>query len=205
MARPRLYSDAERRERHRIVSSRYYYENKEKCHKASIGWRDKNRDRAQELERIRFHANPEKMYLKGVKYRAHNKEKRRQTEQSWRERNRTKASAIYHRYRSRKISAPGHDYTKAEHIEGRWKVFDGKCWICNKTAEANDHVKPLDAGGSHYPANLRPICISCNSRKKNRWPIPGFVFERVETPSTLAIQHVNTLGGYLRCRPAATH
>lgn len=204
MGRPNVYTDAERKERHRVASSMYYYKHKEKCKASVYRWREKNPEKSKAIDRAFFKRNPFKMYLKGVKYRTKNKEKRRQIEQSWRERNRTKASAIYQRYRSKKISAPGYDYTKAEHIEARWKVFDNKCWICTKPANHTDHVKPLDAGGTNYPANLRPICISCNSRKKNRWPIPGFVFERVETPSTLAIQHCNILGGYLRCRPAAT-
>jgi hypothetical protein len=33
-----------------------------------------------------------------------------------------------------------------------------------------DHVKPLARGGSNWPANLRPACKSCNSRKGARWP-----------------------------------
>lgn len=179
MGRPKVFSPTEYKIRRRISAMKYYLSNRQKCMAASNKWRAANIEKVRELDREWFHNNPEKMYLKGVKYRSKNKEKRRNIEQLWRDKNRSKVHAIGHRYRSKKQSAPGFDYTTHTHIEGRWSMFGGRCWICNKQANQTDHVKPLDSGGHHYPANLRPICISCNSRKKNRWPIPRFVFERV--------------------------
>jgi hypothetical protein len=75
-------------------------------------------------------------------------------------------------YLLRKRNALGYDYTTDEMIRGRWEMFGNLCWICGEPATATDHVKPLSKGGSHYPANLRPICKRCNSSKGNKWPYP---------------------------------
>jgi HNH endonuclease len=44
-------------------------------------------------------------------------------------------------------------------------MWGGRCWMCGGQATATDHVKALVCGGSNWPANLRPICQPCNSRK----------------------------------------
>lgn len=64
------------------------------------------------------------------------------------------------------------DYTTWALVAARFAMWGGKCWICGVPAEARDHVKPLSKGGRHLPANIRPICHSCNSRKNARWPFP---------------------------------
>lgn len=56
-------------------------------------------------------------------------------------------------------------------LAARWAMWGGKCWMCGTFATATDHVKPLCKGGSNWPANLRPACKPCNSRKGRRWPI----------------------------------
>jgi 5-methylcytosine-specific restriction endonuclease McrA len=55
-------------------------------------------------------------------------------------------------------------------LAARWDYYGGKCWICGVDAQAWDHVKPVVKGGANIPANLRPVCKSCNSRKRDRWP-----------------------------------
>ncbi|NAE18264.1 hypothetical protein GUJ16_13385 [Enterococcus hirae] len=44
--------------------------------------------------------------------------------------------------------------------------------MCGHPASEIDHVKPLSRGGSAWPANLRPACRTCNSKKRARWPYP---------------------------------
>ena len=87
---------------------------------------------------------------------------------NWRMRNKDKITADYARRRARESNADG-DAT-AEQIAGRWEMYGWRCYICGVPAEATDHVIPLAVGGSNWPANLRPICKSCNSRKGAEWP-----------------------------------
>ena len=74
--------------------------------------------------------------------------------------------------RARKLAAPGAEYATKDMIASRWQMYGGSCWMCGKEAVATDHVKPLSAGGSHFPSNLRPACTSCNSSKSAKWPYP---------------------------------
>lgn len=59
----------------------------------------------------------------------------------------------------------------ADAIASRIEYYGRLCWICRTAPyEAIDHVKPIRHGGSNWPANLRPACKSCNSRKGSKWP-----------------------------------
>lgn len=64
--------------------------------------------------------------------------------------------------------AEGH--ASAAAVRARVAFYGGRCWICGGEANSIDHVKPLARGGSKWPANLRPACRSCNSKKGQRWP-----------------------------------
>ncbi len=69
----------------------------------------------------------------------------------------------------RVTTAPG--TASPEQIAARVAVYGGLCWICRAAPyDALDHVKPLARGGSNWPANLRPACTPCNSRKGAKWP-----------------------------------
>lgn len=74
------------------------------------------------------------------------------------------------RRRARKLAAPGHGYTTPALIAARCEMWGWRCYLCGAPMQAIDHVIPLAKGGAHWPANLRPICKRCNSRKKDRWP-----------------------------------
>ena len=89
----------------------------------------------------------------------------------WRSQNREILRAIGAKRRAIEKEASGAKYTTVAHISARWEYYGWRCYLCGRPAEATDHVIPLAKGGSHFPANLRPICTSCNSTKKDRWPI----------------------------------
>lgn len=57
----------------------------------------------------------------------------------------------------------------AEQLSARIAYYGGRCYVCHGAATEIDHVKPLAAGGCRWPANLRPICKPCNSRKGASW------------------------------------
>lgn len=43
------------------------------------------------------------------------------------------------------------------------------CALCKQEKKLTvDHIKPLSRGGSNYIANIQPLCIGCNSRKKDK-------------------------------------
>ncbi len=77
---------------------------------------------------------------------------------------------IAKQYRARKFCAAGTEYTTAAMIRARCEMFGNLCWICGEPMETIDHVKPLSKGGGHWPCNLRPACVPCNTRKKDKWP-----------------------------------
>jgi 5-methylcytosine-specific restriction endonuclease McrA len=59
----------------------------------------------------------------------------------------------------------------AEELASRIAFYGGICWICRVAPwEHIDHVKPLDKGGPHMLANLRPACGPCNISKNAQWP-----------------------------------
>jgi 5-methylcytosine-specific restriction endonuclease McrA len=56
-----------------------------------------------------------------------------------------------------------------EQLAARVAYYGGRCHICREAANEIDHVKPVAAGGSNWPANLRPICGRCNRSKGATW------------------------------------
>lgn len=60
-----------------------------------------------------------------------------------------------------------------EQRAARFSMWGGRCWICGvANATEEDHVKPISQAGWHALSNLRPICHSCNARKRGTWPLP---------------------------------
>jgi 5-methylcytosine-specific restriction endonuclease McrA len=87
------------------------------------------------------------------------------------------ANRAYIRNReARKIGAAG--TCTEEQAAARWAMYGGRCWMCGGTATDDDHYKPLSTrrmppgskAASNWPANIRPACGPCNSRKHDKWP-----------------------------------
>jgi 5-methylcytosine-specific restriction endonuclease McrA len=101
---------------------------------------------------------------------ATNPERSRASHAAWKKANPATVADHNLARRGRKLGAEG-VATVAE-IAARWTYHGDKCWICGGIATATDHVKPLAKGGSNWPANLRPVCLTCNSSKHAKWPYP---------------------------------
>lgn len=56
----------------------------------------------------------------------------------------------------------------AEKLRAKWDYYGGRCYLCGAKAVETDHVVPIARGGTGWPANLRPVCVSCNRRKSNK-------------------------------------
>lgn len=141
-------------------------------------YRERNPEKSRESARKqaakqRSSWSPERKLAFNEYYRLWGKEnrvKRRDIERRYREANRDKIRAKNRRRASKRRGAPGsctYDQQKA-----RWDLYGGLCWMCGALATSIDHVKPIEAGGSEFAANLRPACRSCNSSKGQKWPFP---------------------------------
>lgn len=91
------------------------------------------------------------------------REKKLARNREWVKNNPLKVLASVHQYRVRFLKARG--TCSAEQLKERVNFFGAKCAYCGGPFNAIDHVIPLSKGGTHWPANLRPACKSCNSHK----------------------------------------
>lgn len=89
----------------------------------------------------------------------------------WRKNNPVLVQALWRNRAARERSARG----SATALQVRWRVayYGDRCAYCHGPVQQIDHVKPLAAGGTNFPANLRPTCAACNRRKHARWPLPA--------------------------------
>ena len=79
----------------------------------------------------------------------------------------TAAKTRISRYRSKKKHLVS-TLTKEEWQEAL-TFFNGHCAYClTGLAECQEHVKPVDKGGSYAADNIVPACLKCNSSKGNR-------------------------------------
>jgi len=106
------------------------------------------------------------------KYRAEHSEQIAIYLRQWSEDNPKAVRAIQQRRRAKRSSleARAQGDATAEQLDARMAYYGYKCWVCGGPFEAVDHVKPLNKGGSNWPANLRPACTHCNCSKKDTWP-----------------------------------
>lgn len=91
---------------------------------------------------------------------------------AWQEANaeRMKLHDARKRYKRRGQMVETHIPFSVDQLSQKIAYWGNRCWVCKGAFEAVDHMKPVSKGGPHMLANLRPICRSCNSRKRNHWP-----------------------------------
>jgi 5-methylcytosine-specific restriction endonuclease McrA len=86
---------------------------------------------------------------------------------AWYQANRLHALATAHNARAAREGVSG--TVTAEQLLARLTYYGHRCYLCGSAPNGFDHVKPLAAGGPNIPANLRPVCGPCNSRKGATW------------------------------------
>ena len=152
--------NAEYREAHRVESAAYRAANAEQRRAYMAAYREAH----PEVMRKWLAANPGRGHANAVAWHAAH----------------PGANRAYIRNReARKIGAAG--TCSEEQAAARWAMFGGRCWMCGGPATDDDHVKPLSTRrmpqgstpGSNWPANIRPACGPCNSRKNDNWPWEG--------------------------------
>lgn len=107
-------------------------------------------------------------------YRRHrdNRDRRRRTQREWELRNveRVRLSGRIKQMRRRALLRAATGCASLEQVMARVAFYGYRCWMCGAERQSIDHVIPLAKGGSNWPANLRPVCTTCNSRKQDRLP-----------------------------------
>lgn len=119
--------------------------------------------------------NPEKAKEKRERYNARHPGRRAVLYRLNLERNRMLKRVNAARRRARLRDA--HGDASAQDILARVAFYGERCWICRAPWEQVDHVIPLAEGGTHWPANLRPICAECNYVKAAKRLDPNTIKE----------------------------
>jgi 5-methylcytosine-specific restriction endonuclease McrA len=143
----------------------YHEENREKRLEYNRKYYEANRERFLANAHQHRQANPEyaREHYEGnrEKYREHNREYCRQ--------NREKVRTMRSNYRARLANAEG-SHTEHEWLEVVWRQGFA-CAHCDGIKPLHrDHIMPLSKGGSNYISNIQGLCLSCNSRKKDKMP-----------------------------------
>lgn len=144
-----------------------------------------NRERLLQAARKRYRANPQPHKDRAKDWAHANPERRREIIASYSRRHVEQLTAKGREWREKHPEMVREkERRRREHIrqlgtritkkdrEERASMFGHRCYICGESCTGMDHVKPLNAGGLHVPANLRPCCSRCNSRKGTQWPFP---------------------------------
>jgi len=102
------------------------------------------------------------------KYYATHKEELAAKQRKWQLENPGKVRAYSANRRALKKQADG-SFT-AKEFRALCKKYTNKCLCCGSTDESLtvDHVIPLNKGGSNDIDNIQPLCLSCNSRKRDK-------------------------------------
>ncbi len=151
-----------------IYFSKWRSDNRNKINEYAAKYRLANIESARESDRIRYHKNKDRYLAKQRERYKSNPAPRLNKCRKWRQDNKAITVQYASARRARKKSAAGSSYTTALHIAQRWAMWGGRCWLCGDKATATDHVIALNRGGAHWPSNLRPICKSCNSSKRDK-------------------------------------
>ncbi len=153
------------------------------CRACTLGRHERNREHRRRVRRAYSARNRER--INRVSRESYHRNAQRSTEygRKWRKANpertllqiRAQNAARY----ARDKKAAG--CCSPAQLAARWEYYGGLCWMCGKPATDTDHVKPLGAGGSNWPSNLRPACRKCNRAKGAKWPFPLETYRAART------------------------
>lgn len=110
--------------------------------------------------------NKEKIAASNLKYCTENKEKRKRTI-------RESAMKAYRKDPSKvlNLSHKRREKIKSQYIVSKKEIMllkSSQCFACNSKENITiDHLIPLNIGGQHRIGNLIPLCIPCNSSKRD--------------------------------------
>lgn len=164
----------------------YYKRNKPVIRAKAAVWREENRDLHNARGRSYSARNKDIRRRKQAIYRAQNPG-------VWREWARHNRDGLIVRKQARRSQKKANRDSVGVSLRDWIRMvnrFNGRCAYCEEPTGSPqmDHVIPLSRGGRHAIGNVLPVCISCNSSKKDK-----YLFEwKVARPDlfpALNIQH----------------
>lgn len=169
------YSNSNCKQCSSVYRQQQYAKDKEKEDKRSRQYRADNREKVSQYKRQHRGANSGKRgstnsrnpreYIR--EWRKANPERARENARKWEKNNREKVNAKKHRRRTRKTQAGG-SYT-ADEWKSLCKQYNGRCAACGKDTKLTaDHIIPVSKGGSSDISNIQPLCVQCNSSKRDK-------------------------------------
>ena len=154
----------------REYNKKYYTNNHDDIIIATSSYRNNNRSKINEYFKGRRQEKHEELSQKDKEYYALNSENIKNRVKLYRKQNPEVGRQGKARYKARKKNLQTMKITKQQ-WEQRKSVFGNCCYVCSISEDevtlCMDHVKSISKGGPHLLCNLRPICISCNSKKSN--------------------------------------
>lgn len=192
------YKDPEARRAYaKKYYSTYRSRNAEKWRAYESAWKrawradDTNREKERESSRRYRQNNPERVReYEQRSYRRQmadpiRREKRRALDRAWRKRNPHMIRAGWERWKQRnadrlhelwRIWAAKRRHAAGELTEAKWRdrlaYYGYCCAYCHTPLDGikyeMDHVIPIKHGGTNWPANFVPACISCNRKKHTK-------------------------------------
>lgn len=112
-------------------------------------------------------AHPAESKAQSASYRSkpEAKTKKLERQRRWQRENPERVSFYCLRYQRRKRTRQGDQALLAEY---RTILLKDPCSYCGHSADTEDHIVPVSAGGADDWENLTAACRSCNSRKQAR-------------------------------------
>lgn len=162
-------------------------------------WRLRNLDKLREQKRAIRLANPEAVREYNRTYHLENKAAVTARQSAWKKAHPEAGREANQRRRARKMGAEG------SHTPTEWQAIcmkqGMKCADCRRPRKlTKDHVVPLSRGGTDFAYNIQGLCLSCNSKKRDK--VVGYalasLFDR-DSPVTQSLPlAVNSSGGNAR-------
>lgn len=138
-------------EQYKEYHKHYYEETKEQYSRRVATWRKRNPDKICGYQR---------------KYHRTHQEQERAYQKRWLKENPDKAQLRWMHNRLRRKIALGE--CSGKQLRARINYYGGLCYLCGVPYEEIDHVIPIVVNPLNWPANLRPICCSCNASKGSK-------------------------------------
>lgn len=147
-----------------------YYQNAEQYREKSKEWKRNNKEKIREYKRKSYWADPEKERKYRREQYARNPLVFIENALRWAKENPEKKNEMNRNRRAREI-ANGGTITAEEWQELKDK-YNHTCLKCGRREPeiklTLDHVVPISKGGINSIENAQPLCLSCNSRKKDK-------------------------------------